>query len=113
MMGIAAGLANAGFIPFTGTFAVFSTGRVYDQLRQSVAYSFKNVKVCASHAGITLGEDDASHQIMEDIALMRALPNMIVINQQIIHKHVKRESYIRIFRPVYLRFGRPVARFHP
>lgn len=110
MMGIAAGLANAGFIPFTGTFAVFSTGRVYDQLRQSVAYSFKNVKVCASHAGITLGEDGASHQIMEDIALMRALPNMIVINPA---DYTQTRQAVRAiseyFGPVYLRFGRPVV----
>ena len=80
MMGIAAGLTIGGKIPFTGTFANFSTGRVYDQIRQSIAYSGKNVKICASHAGITLGEDGATHQILEDIGLMRMLPGMVVIN---------------------------------
>ena len=80
MMGIAAGLATAGKIPFTGTFANFSTGRVYDQIRQSIAYSHKNVKVCASHAGLTLGEDGATHQILEDIGLMKMLPGFTVIN---------------------------------
>ena len=80
MMGIAAGLTIGGKIPFTGTFAAFSTGRVYDQIRQSIAYSNKNVKVCASHAGLTLGEDGATHQILEDIGLMKMLPNMVVIN---------------------------------
>ena len=80
MMGIAAGLAIGGKIPFTGTFAAFSTGRVYDQIRQSIAYSNKNVKICASHAGLTLGEDGATHQILEDIGLMKMLPNMVVIN---------------------------------
>ncbi|MCB0526264.1 MAG: transketolase family protein, partial [Saprospiraceae bacterium] len=80
MMGIAAGLATAGKIPFTGTFANFSTGRVYDQIRQSIAYSHKNVKICASHAGLTLGEDGATHQILEDIGMMRMLPGMVVIN---------------------------------
>ena len=80
MMGIAAGLTIGGYIPFTGTFANFSTGRVYDQIRQSIAYSGKNVKICASHAGITLGEDGATHQILEDIGLMKMLPGMTVIN---------------------------------
>ena len=80
MIGIAAGLTVGGYIPFTGTFANFSTGRVYDQIRQSVAYSGKNVKICASHAGITLGEDGATHQILEDLGLMKMLPGMTVIN---------------------------------
>ena len=80
MMGIAAGLTIGGKIPFTGTFANFSTGRVYDQIRQSIAYSGKNVKICASHAGLTLGEDGATHQILEDIGLMKMLPHMVVIN---------------------------------
>jgi transketolase len=80
MMGIAAGLTIGGKIPFTGTFANFSTGRVYDQIRQSIAYSHKNVKICASHAGLTLGEDGATHQILEDLGLMKMLPNMVVIN---------------------------------
>ena len=80
MMGIAAGLTIGGKIPFTGTFANFSTGRVYDQIRQSIAYSGKNVKICASHAGLTLGEDGATHQILEDIGLMKMLPGMTVIN---------------------------------
>ncbi|HHW60202.1 MAG: transketolase family protein [Bacteroidales bacterium] len=110
MMGIAAGLANAGFIPFTGTFAVFSTGRVYDQVRQSIAYSYKNVKICASHAGISLGEDGASHQMMEDIALMRALPNIIVINPA---DYTQTRQAVRAIAkylgPVYLRFGRPAV----
>jgi transketolase len=110
MMGIAAGLTIGGMIPYTGTFANFSTGRVYDQIRQSIAYSNKNVKICASHAGITLGEDGATHQILEDIGMMRMLPNMTVIvpadyNQTkaatiAIGEHVG---------PVYLRFGRPVV----
>ena len=80
MIGIAAGLTIGGKIPFTGTFANFSTGRVYDQIRQSIAYSGKNVKICASHAGITLGEDGATHQVLEDIGMMKMLPHMIVIN---------------------------------
>lgn len=110
MMGIAAGMTIGGMIPYTGTFANFSTGRVYDQIRQSIAYSNKNVKICASHAGITLGEDGATHQILEDIGMMRMLPNMTVIvpadyNQTkaatiAIGEHVG---------PVYLRFGRPVV----
>src|SRR5207237_10715860 len=80
MIGIAAGLTIGGKIPYTTTFANFSTGRVYDQIRQSVAYSGKNVKICASHAGLTLGEDGATHQILEDIGLMKILPEMVVIN---------------------------------
>lgn len=109
MMGMAAGMTIGGKIPYTGTFANFSTGRVYDQIRQSIAYSQKNVKICASHAGLTLGEDGATHQILEDIGMMKMLPNMMVIvpcdfNQTkqatiAISKHVG---------PVYLRFGRPV-----
>ena len=86
MMGIAAGLTIGGKIPFTGTFANFSTGRVYDQIRQSIAYSGKNVKICASHAGVTLGEDGATHQILEDIGLMKMLPGMVVINLAILIK---------------------------
>src|ERR1022692_3068459 len=110
MMGIAAGLTIGGKIPFTGTFANFSTGRVYDQIRQSIAYSNKNVKICASHAGLTLGEDGATHQILEDIGLMKMLPGMTVIcpcdyNQTkaatiALEKHVG---------PAYLRFGRPAV----
>src|SRR6195952_1353516 len=108
MMGIAAGLTIGGKIPFTGTFANFSTGRVYDQIRQSIAYSGKNVKICASHAGLTLGDDGATHQILEDLGLMKMLPGMTVINPcdynqtkaatMAIAEHVG---------PVYLRFGRP------
>ncbi len=108
MMGIAAGLATAGKIPYTGTFANFSTGRVYDQIRQSIAYSGKNVKICASHAGLTLGEDGATHQILEDVGMMRMLPDMTVVvpcdyNQT-------KAATIAIANhegPVYLRFGRP------
>jgi transketolase len=115
MMGMAAGLTIGGFIPFTGTFANFSTGRVYDQIRQSIAYSGKNVKICASHAGITLGEDGATHQILEDIGMMKMLPGMTVIvpcdyNQT-------KAATIAIAEhhgPVYLRFGRPkVPNFTP
>lgn len=108
MMGIAAGLATAGKIPFTGTFANFSTGRVYDQIRQSIAYSHKNVKICASHAGLTLGEDGATHQILEDIGMMRMLPGMTVINTCDFNQ--TRAATIAIAAhhgPVYLRFGRP------
>jgi len=108
MMGIAAGLATGGKIPYTGTFANFSTGRVYDQLRQSIAYSHKNVKVCASHAGISLGEDGATHQIMEDIGLMKMLPGFTVINP--CDYNQTKEATIAIAEhegPVYLRFGRP------
>ncbi|MFZ4705287.1 MAG: transketolase family protein [Bacteroidales bacterium] len=108
MIGIAAGLTIGGKIPFTGTFANFSTGRVYDQIRQSVAYSNKNVKICASHAGITLGEDGATHQILEDIGLMRMLPNMTVINT--CDYNQTKAATIAVAKhtgPVYLRFGRP------
>jgi len=110
MIGMASGLAIGGFIPFTGTFANFSTGRVYDQIRQCVAYSKTNVKICASHAGITLGEDGATHQIMEDLALMRALPNMVVINTCDYSQTYKATQAIADYQgPVYLRFGRPVV----
>lgn len=110
MIGIAAGMTVGGKIPFTGTFANFSTGRVYDQIRQSVAYSDKNVKICASHAGITLGEDGATHQILEDIGLMRMLPNMTVINPCDFNQ--TKAATIAIAKhhgPVYLRFGRPAV----
>ncbi|MCF8364531.1 MAG: transketolase family protein [Bacteroidales bacterium] len=108
MMCIAAGLAVGGKIPFTGTFANFSTGRVFDQIRQSIAYSNTNVKICASHAGITLGEDGATHQIMEDLGLMKMLPNMIVINP-CDHNQTKAATLAiaEYEGPVYLRFGRP------
>ena len=108
MMGIAAGLTIGGKIPFTGTFANFSTGRVYDQIRQSIAYSNKNVKICASHAGLTLGEDGATHQILEDIGLMKMLPGMVVINTCDFNQ--TKAATIAIAKydgPVYLRFGRP------
>ena len=108
MMGVAAGLATTGHIPYTGTFANFSTGRVYDQIRQSIAYSDKNVKICASHAGLTLGEDGATHQILEDIGLMKMLPGMTVINP--CDYNQTRQATIAIAEhhgPVYLRFGRP------
>lgn len=110
MMGIAAGLTIGGKIPFTGTFANFSTGRVYDQIRQSIAYSDKNVKICASHAGLTLGEDGATHQILEDIGLMKMLPGMTVINT--CDYNQTRAATLAIadhVGPVYLRFGRPVV----
>jgi transketolase len=108
MMGIAAGLTIGGKIPFTGTFANFSTGRVYDQIRQSVAYSGKNVKICASHAGLTLGEDGATHQILEDIGLMKMLPGMTVINTCDYNQTKAATIAIADFEgPVYLRFGRP------
>jgi transketolase len=110
MMGIAAGLATAGKIPYTGTFANFSTGRVYDQIRQSIAYSDKNVKICASHAGLTLGEDGATHQILEDIGLMKMLPGMTVINP--CDYNQTKLATIAIADhdgPVYLRFGRPAV----
>ena len=108
MIGLAAGLATGGKIPFTGTFANFSTGRVYDQIRQSVAYSNKNVKICASHAGITLGEDGATHQILEDIGLMKMLPGMTVINTCDFNQTKSATLEICDFDgPVYLRFGRP------
>ncbi|WP_420318234.1 transketolase family protein [Ekhidna sp.] len=108
MMGIAAGLATAGKIPFTGTFANFSTSRVYDQLRQSIAYSEKNVKVCASHAGLTLGEDGATHQVLEDIGMTKMLPNFVVINPCDYHQTKAATLAIADHHgPVYLRFGRP------
>lgn len=108
MMGIAAGLSIAGHIPFTGTFANFSTGRVYDQIRQSIAYSDKNVKICASHAGLTLGEDGATHQILEDIGLMKMLPNFTVINPCDYNQTKAATLAIAAHEgPVYLRFGRP------
>jgi len=108
MMGIASGLTIGGKIPFTGTFANFSTGRVYDQIRQSIAYSSKNVKICASHAGITLGEDGATHQILEDIGLMKMLPGMTVINPCDFNQTKLATIAISKFKgPVYLRFGRP------
>lgn len=108
MMGIAAGLATAGKIPYTGTFANFSTGRVYDQLRQSIAYSGKNVKVCASHAGLTLGEDGATHQILEDIGMTRMLPGFTVICPADYNQTVAATIAIAEHDgPVYLRFGRP------
>ena len=115
MIGIAAGLTIGGYIPFTGTFANFSTGRVYDQIRQSVAYSGKNVKICASHAGITLGEDGATHQILEDLGLMKMLPGMTVINTCDYNQTKAATLAIAEFEgPVYLRFGRPkVANFTP
>lgn len=115
MMGIAAGLTIGGKIPFTGTFANFSTGRVYDQIRQSIAYSGKNVKICASHAGVTLGEDGATHQILEDIGLMKMLPGMTVINTCDYNQTKAATLAIAEHKgPVYLRFGRPsVANFTP
>jgi transketolase len=109
MMGIAAGMTIGGKIPFTGTFANFSTGRVYDQIRQSIAYSQKNVKICASHAGLTLGEDGATHQILEDIGMMRMLPNMTVIVPADFNQTKQATIAIADHQgPVYLRFGRPV-----
>ncbi|MBL0316828.1 MAG: transketolase family protein [Flavobacteriales bacterium] len=108
MMGIAAGLTIGGYIPFTGTFANFSTGRVYDQIRQSIAYSDKNVKICASHAGLTLGEDGATHQILEDVGMMAMLPNMTVINPCDYNQTKAATIAIAAHHgPVYLRFGRP------
>ncbi len=110
MMGIAAGMTIGGKIPFTGTFANFSTGRVYDQIRQSIAYSGKNVKICASHAGLTLGEDGATHQILEDIGLMKMLPGMVVINPCDYNQTKAATIAIADYEgPVYLRFGRPVV----
>ena len=108
MISMAAGMTIGGKIPFTGTFANFSTGRVYDQIRQSVAYSGKNVKICASHAGLTLGEDGATHQILEDLGLMKMLPGMTVINT--CDYNQTKAATIAIAEhdgPVYLRFGRP------
>ena len=115
MMGIAAGLTIGGKIPFTGTFANFSTGRVYDQIRQSIAYSNKNVKICASHAGLTLGEDGATHQILEDIGLMKMLPGMVVINPCDYNQTKAATIAIANYKgPIYLRFGRPaVPNFTP
>lgn len=108
MMGVAAGLTIGGFIPFTTTFANFSTGRVYDQIRQSIAYSHKNVKICASHAGLTLGEDGATHQILEDIGLMKMLPGMTVIVPCDFNQTKAATLAIADYPgPVYLRFGRP------
>jgi transketolase len=108
MIGIAAGMTIGGKIPFTGTFANFSTGRVYDQIRQSVAYSQKNVKICASHAGLTLGEDGATHQILEDIGMMKMLPNMTVIVPADFNQTKQATKAIAVHEgPVYLRFGRP------
>ncbi|CAM3601403.1 transketolase family protein [Sphingobacterium prati] len=110
MMGIAAGLTIGGKIPFTGTFANFSTGRVYDQIRQSIAYSDKNVKIAASHAGLTLGEDGATHQILEDIGLMKMLPGMTVINPCDFNQTKAATIAAAKFEgPIYLRFGRPVV----
>lgn len=110
MMGIAAGLTIGGKIPFTGTFANFSTGRVYDQIRQSIAYSDKNVKICASHAGLTLGEDGATHQILEDIGMMKMLPGMVVINPCDYNQTKAATMAIADYHgPVYLRFGRPTV----
>ena len=115
MIGIAAGMTIGGKIPFTGTFANFSTSRVYDQIRQSVAYSGKNVKICASHAGVTLGEDGATHQVLEDIGMMKMLPHMVVINT--CDYNQTKAATIAIAEhvgPVYLRFGRPkVPNFTP
>src|SRR5690606_11118111 len=115
MIGIAAGMTIGGKIPITGTFANFSTGRVYDQIRQSVAYSDKKVKICAAHAGLTLGEDGATHQILEDIGLMKMLPGMTVINP--CDYNQTKAATIAIAKhhgPVYLRCGRPkVANFTP
>ncbi len=115
MIGIAAGMTIGGKIPFTGTFANFSTSRVYDQIRQSVAYSGKNVKICASHAGLTLGEDGATHQALEDIGMMKMLPHMVVINT--CDYNQTKAATIAIAEhvgPVYLRFGRPkVPNFTP
>jgi transketolase len=115
MMGIAAGLTIGGKIPFTGTFANFSTGRVYDQIRQSIAYSGKNVKICASHAGLTLGEDGATHQILEDLGLMKMLPGMVVINPCDYNQTKAATIAIADYEgPVYLRFGRPtIPNFTP
>src|ERR1035437_2978498 len=115
MMSIAAGMTIGGKIPFTGTFANFSTGRVYDQIRQSIAYSEKNVKICASHAGVTLGEDGATHQILEDLGLMKMLPGMTVITTCDFNQTKAATLAIANYKgPVYLRFGRPsVPNFTP
>lgn len=115
MMSMAAGMTIGGKIPFTGTFANFSTGRVYDQIRQCIAYSGKNVKICASHAGLTLGEDGATHQILEDIGMMKMLPHMTVINPCDYNQTKAATKAIAAMEgPVYLRFGRPkVPNFTP
>jgi transketolase len=115
MIGMAAGLTIGGYIPFTGTFANFSTSRVYDQIRQVVAYSNKNVKICASHAGLTLGEDGATHQVLEDIGQMKMLPNMTVVVPCDFNQTKNATKAIADFEgPVYLRFGRPkVPNFTP
>jgi transketolase len=115
MMSIAAGMTIGGKIPFTGTFANFSTGRVYDQIRQCIAYAGKNVKICASHAGLTLGEDGATHQILEDIGLMKMLPHMTVINTCDYNQtKAATKAIAKLEGPVYLRFGRPkVPNFTP
>ena len=115
MIDMAAGMALSGFVPFTGTFAAFSTGRVYDQIRQSVAYSNKNVKIAASHAGVTLGEDGATHQILEDIGMMKMLPNMTVVVPCDFNQTKNATLAAAEFDgPVYLRFGRPkVPNFTP
>ncbi|MEN0050178.1 MAG: transketolase family protein [Bacteroidota bacterium] len=108
MMGVSAGLATGGKIPFATTFANFATGRVYDQIRQSIAYSHKNVKICASHAGVTLGEDGATHQILEDLGMMKMLPGMTVINPcDYAQTKAATQAIAEINGPVYLRFGRP------
>lgn len=108
MMSMAAGMTIGGKIPFTGTFANFSTSRVYDQIRQSIAYSNKNVKICASHAGLTLGEDGATHQVLEDIGMMKMLPGMVVINPCDYNQTKAATMAIAEYEgPVYLRFGRP------
>ncbi len=110
MMGMAAGFTIGGKIPFAGTFAAFATGRVYDQIRQSIAYSHKNVKICASHAGITLGEDGATHQILEDIGMMKMLPGMVVISPCDYNQTKAATLAIAEYEgPVYLRFGRPAV----
>lgn len=115
MMGVAAGLATAGYIPFAGTFAAFATGRVYDQIRQVIAYSEKNVKIAASHAGLTLGEDGATHQILEDVGMMRMLPNMTVVVPCDYNQTIQATLAVAEHQgPVYLRFGRPsVPNFIP
>jgi len=110
MMGVSAGLANGGYIPFAGTFAAFATGRVYDQIRQSIAYSNKNVKIASSHAGLTLGEDGATHQMLEDIGMMKALPNMTVISPCDFNQtKAATIASAKWDGPVYLRFGRPAV----
>lgn len=109
MIGVAAGLTIGGHIPYTTTFANFSTGRVYDQIRQSVAYSNKNVKICASHAGLTLGEDGATHQILEDIGMMKMLPGMtVIVPADYNQTKAATKAIAEHDGPVYLRFGRPV-----